>query len=148
MSIEKDKNMLVRFTNEAINGNSWDQIDEYVGPGAFDNIVPPGMPRNIEGVKMFFGALHSAMPDLKFTPRDTLREGDLIAQHVTGEGTMTGPLFGMQPTGKHAQWDELHVARIEDGKIVEHWGNVDQMSMMMQLGLVQTPGANQEERRI
>jgi len=30
---------------------------------------------------------------------------------------------------------EMHMARVANGKIVEHWGVGDHMSMMQQLGL-------------
>jgi len=33
----------------------------------------------------------------------------------------------------------LDVFRIEDGKIVEHWGVPDQLGMMMALGLITPP---------
>ena len=33
----------------------------------------------------------------------------------------------------------IDVIRIEDGKIVEHWGVPDQLGMMMQLGHITPP---------
>ncbi|HEV8354723.1 MAG TPA: ester cyclase, partial [bacterium] len=39
-------------------------------------------------------------------------------------------------TGKQATWTEIHISRVADGKFVEHWGIVDQYSMLQQLGLV------------
>ena len=30
--------------------------------------------------------------------------------------------------------------RVKDGKIVEHWANVDQLGMLQQLGLIPAPG--------
>jgi len=66
-------------------------------------------------------------------------EGDLVASYSTVSGTHKGELFGMPATGKHAEWTETHIEKIVNGKITEHWGIVDQMGMLRQLGLAPTP---------
>ena len=141
MSIEQDKQKIVRFIDDVLNQDHWDHLDEYVARDAVDHLVPPGFPNNIEGFRAFFAAFRAAFPDYEYTVEDTLGQGDLIAQRVTGHGTMKGPFLGMPPTGKQATWSELHLVKIKDGKVVEHWGNVDQLNMLMQLGLVPIPGA-------
>ena len=42
-------------------------------------------------------------------------------------------LMGMKPSGKKATWTEIGVLRIEKGKIVESWYEVDMLSMINQL---------------
>ncbi len=59
-----------------------------------------------------------------------------MALHVTNAGTMQGEWAGMPPTGKHATWSAVHISRIVDGRIVEHWVVQDQLGMLQQLGLV------------
>ena len=66
-------------------------------------------------------------------------EGDLVASYSTVSGTHKGEVFGMPATGKHAEWAEIHIVKIVNGKITEHWGIVDQMGMLRQLGLAPTP---------
>jgi predicted ester cyclase len=61
-------------------------------------------------------------------------------QRVTVSGTMKGAFMGTPATGKKATWSEIHIVRLANGKVVEHWANVDQMGMMQQLGLMPTPG--------
>ena len=34
----------------------------------------------------------------------------------------------------------IHVLRIADGKIVEHWGSNDDLGLMRQLGMILAPG--------
>jgi predicted ester cyclase len=47
--------------------------------------------------------------------------------------------MGMPATGKSATWSEIHIARMNDGKVVEHWVNQDRMGMLQQLGLIPAP---------
>jgi predicted ester cyclase len=99
--------------------------------------MPPGK----EGVKLFVKALRSAFPDLKITLGLQVAEGDLVVQQATTTGTMKGAFAGMPPSGKKATWEAIHITRIKDGKIVEHWAVQDQLGMMQQLGFIPTPEA-------
>ncbi len=58
--------------------------------------------------------------------------------------------MSFQPTGKTATWTEIHIARVQDGKVVEHWGEVDQVGMMQQLGLMpaQAPASSSSAHKM
>jgi predicted ester cyclase len=47
---------------------------------------------------------------------------------------------GIAPTGKKVTVPALDMARYEDGKLVEHWGGPDQMSLLRQLGVIPKMG--------
>lgn len=142
MSPEETKARANRFVDRVINQSRWDEASEYVAPNAVDHVVPPGYPSDFQGLQQFFGSFRAAFPDYRFTVEDTIMDGDLISQRVTGHATMKGEFLGMPPTGKGATWSELHIMRVDkDGKFAEHWGNVDMLGMMMQLGLAPIPGA-------
>jgi predicted ester cyclase len=49
--------------------------------------------------------------------------------------------YTLPPSGKTATWQAIHITRIKDGKIVEHWQVQDQLGMLQQLGLLPTPQA-------
>ena len=63
-----------------------------------------------------------------------------MVQRLTARGTMTGAFMGMPATGKSATWTEIHIARVANGKLTEHWSNIDQLGMLQQLGVIPTPG--------
>ena len=65
---------------------------------------------------------------------------DQIVHRLTATGTMTGEFMGIAPTGKSATWTEIHIGRGVNGRISEHWGLVDRLSMLTQLGIVPAPG--------
>src|SRR5918997_1567956 len=68
---------------------------------------------------------------------DLVAEGDLAVQHVTLHGThraSTMPLLADAPvTGRSAAWTFIHIWRVADGMLVEHWACRDDMGLLEQL---------------
>ena len=138
---EKNKAIAARIALEAFNQGKLEVIDEVIADDSVDHgTMPPGMPAGKEGVKALVKALRSAFPDYKITIDLQVAEGDLVVQRATTTGTMKGEFAGMPPSGKTATWEAIHITRIEDGKIVEHWSVQDQLGMLQQLGFT-TPEA-------
>jgi predicted ester cyclase len=54
-------------------------------------------------------------------------------------GTHQGEFMGIDPTGNRVTITGVDILRIADGKIVEHWGKFDDLSMMQQLGVISEP---------
>jgi predicted ester cyclase len=133
MSIEQNKTLASRIAAEISKGNLA-IFDEAVDPKAVDHSLPPGMPPTVESTKQFFTMFRAAFPDLSYKIEATIAEGDYVVQRMTGTGTMKGTFQGMPPSGKTASWSEMHISRFANGKVVEHWANVDQMGMLAQLG--------------
>jgi predicted ester cyclase len=98
------------------------------------------VPAGNEGFKVFITMFRTAFPDLAYTIDDEIAEGDRVVERVTARGTMKGDFQGMPASGKTATWSEIHITRFENGKAVEHWGVVDQLGMLAQLGFAQAPG--------
>jgi steroid delta-isomerase-like uncharacterized protein len=134
MATEQNKTAARRIV-EAINRGDMSAVDEELAADFVDHSLPPGVPAGREGLKQLIMGLRSAFPDFVYTIEDEIAEGDRVVQRLTGRGTMQGEMQGMAPTGKQAAWQEIHIGRIEDGKIAEHWAVIDQMGMMQQLGL-------------
>ena len=140
MTMEANKASARRFVDEVINRGNFAVLDELSGPNFVDHTAPPGVPPTTEGTKVFFSMLRAAFPDLHATIEDQVAEGDRVVQRVTTHGTMRGAFQGMPASGKEATWSGIHITRYADGKVVEHWGVVDQLGMLAQLGFAQAPG--------
>jgi len=139
MSTEQNKAIASRAV-EAINAGDMSLFESLLAPDAVEHAVPPGMPPTRETAKQFITMLRAAFPDLHYHIDDVVAEGDRVVQRTTAHGTMKGEFLGMPATGKSAAWGEMHIVRVKDGKIVEHWANVDQLGMLQQLGLAPAPG--------
>ncbi len=145
MSAEENKAAFRRIPEEIINTGNLDLADELLAPDYIEHVpLPPGLPSGVAGFKAFWTAFRTAFPDIQYTTETVLGEGDLVAGHFTVRGTHQGELMGVAGTGKQVTWTETHIARYENGKLVEHWGNSDDLGMMTQLGAIpaqQAPGA-------
>jgi steroid delta-isomerase-like uncharacterized protein len=141
MTVEMNKANARRFIDEVVNRGNVAVIDELASPNYVDHTTPPGMPGGAEGQKAFVTMFRAAFPDLHYTIDDTIAEGDRLVQRNTAHGTMKGDFMGMPASGKEATWSEIHIVRFDDdGKALEHWGVVDQLGMLAQLGFAQAPG--------
>ena len=87
---------------------------------------------------MYLGAFLGAFPDCQFTVDDMICEGDQVVTKKTFTGTHTADFNGIPPTCKRVTLQFADIMRVRDGKIVEHWNVIDQMSFMQQLGLLPT----------
>jgi len=107
--------------------------DDYVNHQSSAAAHPPaGLPAKTATVN-FFAARLKGLPDLKVTIQASLAEGDKEAASFLYEGTQTGPLYGVAPTGKHLSFTSCDIFRVADGKIAEHWGMGDIAGVLAQL---------------
>ena len=134
------KKMIERIPLEVLNNGQFGLLDEIVATDFVDRTTPPGVAPTREGFKQFALALRTAFPDLHYTVEDWIEAGDKYVSRVSASGTMRGDFAGMPATNKHATWTEIHIGRVADGRLVEHWGLVDQLGMFVQLGVIPAPG--------
>ena len=141
MSLEENKALVRRVTEEVFNKKNVAALDEFFAPNLVpNNPLPPGMSRDREGYRQLTTAILTAFPDFRVTIEDMVAEGDKVVVRATTRGTQEGDFMGAPATGKHATWSEIFIWRIEGGKVVETWAEVDRLGMMQQLGVVPPPG--------
>lgn len=142
MSVEQNKAIARHIPEDIFSQGNLAKADEIIAPDFVDTTAPPGTPPGPEGIKQFAAMFRAAFPDVHYTVDIQLGEGDLVTHRVTGRATMKGEFMGNPPSGKQATWTETHITRIVNGKIVEHWGNYDQLGMLQQFGLL--PSAEEQ----
>ena len=97
-------------------------------------------PLDSEAWTRFLAGFVEAFPDLQLTVEDAVAEGDLVAQRVHFEGTHTGEFQGLPPTHRKVTFSGLELNRFVDGRVAEHWFQMDSLTLLQQLGLVVLPG--------
>ncbi len=138
MSIEHNSLIVRRYVEEVFNEGNLALVDDLVDPNFVDYDAPPGLPPGPEGARQAFALLHSAFPDHHHTVEDLIAGADKVVARWTLEGTHTGALFGIPPTGKQVKVKGISIYRVADGKIVEEWVSNDRLGLMQQLGVIPT----------
>jgi predicted ester cyclase len=95
--------------------------------------------------------MRSAFTDLRFPVTDLAHEGDQVWLRLRMQGRHTGPFVryregvldqAVPPTGAEIDFEQIHVLRLRDGKVVRHEAVRDDIAMLGQLGVFPPgPGA-------
>ena len=123
-----------RLYEEALNAEDLDVVDEVFDPGFVSHTRPPELPPGAEGVKAFFRQFRDAFSDFDLQIDQLICEGEWVAVATTTSGTHDrGELLGLKPTGKRVTVPSVDLIRVREGRIVEHRGVMDSVSLVRQL---------------
>ena len=98
------------------------------------------------GVRAYFSELFTAFPDFALTVETTVAQDDKVAVHWKATANMTGPLWGLEPTGAHVEIEGIDLLRVRDELIVRNDAVPDGMALARQIGLVPPAGSGIEQR--
>ncbi len=142
MGLEENKMVVRRFVEGVQSQHRFELIDELFDPDYIDHAVPVGVPpaRGTEYFRQFYTAMLRAFPDARATIHDQIAESDKVTTRKTIRGTHQGEFMGIPPTGKEVELLVIDVFRVTKGKLAEHWGAWDRLSLLEQLGAMPTPG--------
>ena len=138
MTTETQK-MVERIPLEVFNKDNFGLIDELVSDTFVDRSPQTGIAPTRAGFKQSAIALKKAFPDLRYTIEDSIESGDKVVTRLTARGTMQSDYMGMRATRKPATWTEIHIARVFNGHVTEEWSLVDQLGLLVQLGVIESP---------
>jgi steroid delta-isomerase-like uncharacterized protein len=139
MSAEENKAIIRRVFEEGLNQRRLDLFDALLAPTYVNHNMPAPTP-GPAGFKAVIGMFLSAFPDISITVEDVLAEGDRVATRGTFRGTHQGEFMGVPPTGKAVAVSYIDLWRLEGGRAVENWVQMDLLGLMQQLGAIPAPG--------
>ena len=141
MMEEQNKRTVARFVDGYQTGADERVFAEILAPDVVDHSRPAGIAAGAEGVRQQFDGFRQAFPDFAATVLQQVAEGDLVVTRKVFRGTHRGELMGIPPTGRAVEINVIDIIRLEDGRIVEHWGIVDRLGLLQQLGAIPEPSA-------
>ena len=130
----------IRRMYELISAGEIDGFGDLIAEDLVEHEEVPGFESTKDGVKQLFHMYRAAFPDLRMEPQDIIVDGDKVVARVRATGTHEGEFMGMPTTGKTVDVELIDIIRFgDDGLAHEHWGVVDSLKMMQQLGAIPEP---------
>jgi steroid delta-isomerase-like uncharacterized protein len=133
MSEDENKAVVRRFVKE---------IFEELRPEAVDGLVaedfvwhrPDGGDGDRQLLRDSTTRMSAALSGIRFVIDDELAEGDRVALRLTARATARAAFPGIpDAAGRSYAIEEIHIFRLRDGKVVEHWHQYDALGQRQQL---------------
>src|SRR5882672_9623494 len=117
---DRNKQVIREFTRIFKNEHNVDGV-AHLFDTAFVHHFRTPLPAGFEGLRQVGIMMNGAFPDVVVTEEDLIASGDRVVERSSAVATHKGPMMGAPPTNKRIAWSEIHIYRLEDGKIKEHW---------------------------
>jgi predicted ester cyclase len=134
-----------RMLEESFNEGKLELVDQLVASGAVNHDpAEPASMRELRGPEVFkrtTSMYRAAFPDVRITVDDVIAAGDKVVMRWHSDGTHSGELEGLAPTGAHVSVTGIGIDRWENGKVVESWAEWDNLGLARQLGAAPPEGS-------
>ena len=135
---EQNRRIVERFITEGVMEGRLDVFDELCDPGLINHAAAPQAREGIEGMKRVIGFSRAAMPYQRWIDQVVIADDEYVVVRAVRESTWLADSFRGIPTpqGATTAVEMVHIWRLADGKIVEHWAVRDDLGLMIQLGVI------------
>jgi predicted ester cyclase len=134
-SLVENARVVRRLIEEGFNRGDLKALDEILDPKYVEHqSLAPGVPSTRVAVSAMIRALRTGFPDIHLSIEAIDAVQDRVWLRLRASGTNTGPFMGHPPSGRAMSIDVLDVVRMRNGRIAEHWGVPDHLSLLEQLG--------------
>jgi steroid delta-isomerase-like uncharacterized protein len=132
MSLDDNKRIARDFIDRVFVHGDPDAIDELAAEDFTAHTFGP-QPVSRDMLKAALPRVAAGIKDPEFRIDDVIAEGDRVAVRLTSSATHVGPFMGVPASGNRYSIQEIHVFRVRDGEVVEHWHEFDKASLLAQL---------------
>lgn len=132
-----DHTATIRRFYDLLNAGDIDGFGDMLADDFVEHEASPGLEPTREGVMAFFRMSRAAFPDMRMDVEDIFGSGDKVVARVRLTGTHRGDFMGVPATDKHVDVQLIDIMALgDDGLAHEHWGVLDSLAMMQQLGQI------------
>lgn len=135
-NIDDNKTIVRDFIDALFTKGDTGAVDRYLSDDFLNHDPPFGASADKEGMRAAGAMFRSVFPDWHSDQHLLVGEGDIVVELFTASGTHRGELMGAAPTGEVVTLPGINIFRLDDGRIVERWGRLDDLGFLRQLGLV------------
>jgi steroid delta-isomerase-like uncharacterized protein len=138
---DANKKLVTTFIDRLFSEGDLTAVEECLSEDFVNHDPPFGASADREGMRAAGSTFRGAFPDWRSEVHLLIAEDDLVAEVFTATGTHRGEVMGVAPTGQQISLQGINVFRIDDGRITERWGRLDDLGFLQQLGLAPLPGS-------
>jgi steroid delta-isomerase-like uncharacterized protein len=136
MPTQLTRDIVLRY-QDALNTGNLDALDDVVAEDISTPDMLPGFGQGLAAVKAIARLTSHAWPDFHVAVDDLIVEDDQAAARITMTGTAVNDFGTLLPgNGRTFRFSGAYYVRVADGRIVEHVGFEDALTLMQQLGLM------------
>ena len=126
---------VVRRNNEEVQSKgNFAVFEELFADDFVDHTTQPGTTPDKASVRKLYKYMREAFPDFRSEIHWQLTDGDRVITYKTYYGTHDGAFLGIAPTHRKIHFESVDVMRMQNGKITDHWGVGNLLSLMHQIG--------------
>jgi predicted ester cyclase len=125
MTVEQNKQIVIRFNNEFFEKGNTDIIKELFAENFVNHSAPPNSPTDAGPMVKFVMGLHHGFSDISVQILDIFGEGDKVCVRKTITATHSGEFMGKPATGKKIIINIFDIEVLKDGKITDRWNSSD-----------------------
>lgn len=139
MQTTEPQDLVLQFY-KAFDDRELDRAIDLLAPDCVAHLAGLPAPLDRDEFKQFGLSFYTAFSQGQHVFEEVLCAGDRVVTCGMFTATHSGEFQGLPPTGKPISLAVMHIDRVREGKIVEHWGQGDALGLMQQLGVVFVPG--------
>ena len=135
----------VRSYFDAMARRDAEAMAEHWSPDGVEDVVPVGMLRGRDEIRVFFESTFAALPDVETTlTRLVVGDGAAAAEWRMAGHHTGAPFQGIEPTGRPVELRGFDLIEVEDGSIASITAYYDTAGFARQLGMLPAEGSAAE----
>lgn len=140
--MSEDNKALVRKMLEGADRSDISVVDELVSTDYVDHNPPPfqGPATGVDGARDAFTTAMKIFSDWTHEVPQQFSDGEFVISRIIGRGRHTGDFLGIPASNKEVTMEGIAIHRVVDGKVVEHWSQVDGLGLLSQIGAIPPMG--------
>ena len=123
-----------QFIQETINEGRIDAAAQFVWEDVVEQVPFPDQGPGLKGLQDVLRGMRSAFPDIDFSIKEQVCEGDKVVSRFEWTGTHKAEFMGVPATGRQVRVWGVVIDRLEAGRIKDTRILMDALGLMMQLG--------------
>jgi predicted ester cyclase len=132
----RNKEVVREFTRIFKNEHNVEGVDHLFDTKNFVHHFRTPVADGFEGLKQIGRMMNGAFPDVVVREEDLIASGDRVVERSSATATHIGSMMGETPTEKSVAWSEIHIYRLRNGKVSEHWAEISTMELLQQIAVL------------